>query len=153
MQPRRLAAVAAPQGCASANTGACLCGLPTCAKGASGGQRSGPTRDGGFHGRPPGGRSGAVSTASRLLPHYCVKLLQSRGCLPYFVKHHTSCLRWLHFTTRNQRSVLVGDSNTRVLSSCNCSMLPGSKKRRPAPKRTGTMPMWISSTSPARKHC
>jgi hypothetical protein len=58
-----------------------------------------------------------------------------------------------YLTTRNHRSVLVGDSNTLVLSSSICSLPPGSKKRRPSPKRTGTMPIWISSTSPARRHC
>src|SRR5579864_5578441 len=58
-----------------------------------------------------------------------------------------------YLTTRNHRSVLVGDSNTLVLSSSICSLPPGSKKRRPSPKRTGTMPIWISSTSPARMHC
>src|SRR6266567_1036890 len=58
-----------------------------------------------------------------------------------------------YLTTRNQRSVLVGDSKTLVLSSSICSLTRGSKKRRPSPKRTGTMPIWISSTSPARRHC
>jgi hypothetical protein len=58
-----------------------------------------------------------------------------------------------YLTTRNHRSVLVGDSNTLVLSSSICSLTSGSKNRRPSPKRTGTMPMWISSTSPARRHC
>src|SRR5579859_1938094 len=58
-----------------------------------------------------------------------------------------------YLTTRNQRSVLVGDSNTLVLSSSICSLTTGSKNRRPSPKRTGMMPIWISSTSPARRHC
>src|SRR5260221_5096967 len=58
-----------------------------------------------------------------------------------------------YLTTRNHRSVLVGDSNTLVRSSSSCSLAPGSNKRRPSPKRTGTMPIWISSTSPARRHC
>src|SRR6266496_5604920 len=58
-----------------------------------------------------------------------------------------------YLTTRNHRSVLVGDANTLIRSSSICSLTSGSKKRRPSPKRTGTMPIWISSTSPARRHC
>ncbi len=40
----------------------------------------------------------------------------------------------LHFTTRNQRSVLVGDSNTRVLSSCNCSLACRLEKTKTFPQ-------------------
>ncbi len=40
----------------------------------------------------------------------------------------------LHFTTRNQRSVLVGDSNTRVLSSRNCSSACRLEKAKTCPQ-------------------
>src|SRR6266480_6966350 len=69
------------------------------------------------------------------------------------VDHVSLSFPGCYLTTRNHRSVLVGDSNTLVLSSSICSLTRGSKKRRPSPKRTGTMPIWISSTSPARRHC
>src|SRR6266700_2796974 len=79
---------------------------------------------------------------------YLCSAIVSHGCFC-----SRSCTLAPYLTTLNHRSVLVGDSNTLVRSSSSCSLAPGSKKRRPSPKRTGTMPIWISSTSPARRHC
>jgi hypothetical protein len=58
-----------------------------------------------------------------------------------------------YFTTRNPRCVTPGASITRMLSSSIGSEPRWSNNRTPLPSRTGATSTYISSSSPALRHC
>src|SRR5215218_6139255 len=77
----------------------------------------------------------------------------TRGSVNRKVTTRSSVRHLIHLRTRKVRWVTPAPSITRVRSRSIGPLPRWSNNETPPPSRTGTRSMWISSRSPARRHC